>query len=141
MTNYISTLIAIFSLHYIMLQEVIIALIVLFGLYILYTNYYQTSPTINSNNPPMIVNYYATWCGYSKDFLSMWDRFCQELKKSHPNIVTRAIACDKQPDQCQGIEGYPTVVLYSNGRRIVFDQARTLLNLHEFIRVNQHFLR
>jgi len=88
----------------------------------------------------VLTNYCASWCSASINFMPVWDRFRQELRKSRPDIKTQTVVCDKKDNEIQcnnaGIDAYPTVILYQDGKSIPFEGARTILNLHEFIRLN-----
>lgn len=94
----------------------------------------------NMNKTALLRNYCASWCGATQQFLPIWDRFREELRKSRPDILTETVMCDQDGSTtCDkaNIKGYPTVILYKNdGTTAQFDKSRTLLNLHEFVRLN-----
>jgi thiol-disulfide isomerase/thioredoxin len=86
-----------------------------------------------------LVNYYASWCPASLQFMPVWDRFRQELSKAHPEIHTVTVQCDKKGKSlCEKAEitQYPSVILYKNGKEIPYTQNRTIQNLNQFIMDN-----
>jgi thioredoxin-like negative regulator of GroEL len=90
----------------------------------------------------VLINYCASWCKASIDFWPVWDRFTEELSKYRPDIQTITMVCDKDDNDTKcnnaGIQAYPTVILYQDGKTIPFEGSRTILNLHEFIRLNTY---
>ena len=85
-----------------------------------------------------IMNFNTEWCGYSRDFQPIWDKFTKQMKGK--KIHVKDIKCDKSNNQglCQKyeIEGFPTVKLVNNGKVHEFGGRRTVEDLSEF--VNQH---
>lgn len=90
------------------------------------------------NKKGEIILYYATWCGYSRNFLPEWEKFEIYAKNNLPNCRVRSIRCESDNEALcfqKGIEGYPTVVLYpTNGTEIKFDKERTSDKLVEFVK-------
>lgn len=87
----------------------------------------------------IIVNYYASWCPASNEFLPVWERFIEELRIKYPEIDTRNVICEGSNERkCafKGINGYPSVIMYKGREEISFDGGRTLLNLHKFVEDN-----
>jgi thiol-disulfide isomerase/thioredoxin len=129
-----------------------------YGTYVFYDKYkytfakkhkkYEQTPSISESESDtkkqsynaVLTNYCASWCSASINFAPVWDRFTQELEKSRPDIKTETMVCDKNDNEVQcnnaGIQAYPTVILYQDGKSIPFEGSRTILNLHEFIRLN-----
>ena len=118
------------------------------GLIVAYQVWKMTSKNESTNSPILtqpkkskilIVNYYATWCPASIQFLPIWNTFVEELKTKNPQITTRNMVCEgSNQKQCafKGIEGYPTVVMYKNKEAITFEGGRSVLNLHKFVEDN-----
>lgn len=102
----------------------------------------QNNGQNNDQYKAVLINYCASWCKASIDFWPVWDRFTEELSKYRPDIQTKTMVCDAGDNEIQcnnaGIEGYPTVILYQNGKTVPFEGSRTILNLHEFIRLNTY---
>jgi thiol-disulfide isomerase/thioredoxin len=59
------------------------------------------------------VLFYASWCPFSQRFLPIF----KEYAKSHPKDCL-SVMIDFKPELCDkyGIEYYPTVVLFKNGK-------------------------
>lgn len=82
----------------------------------------------NGNKNAKVVLYYASWCGYSKQFLPEWEKFVKSASNSLPNIQTQAISCENGTEkQCaeQGVEGYPTILVHLDNRVIAYDGERS----------------
>jgi len=90
---------------------------------------------------PVIVNFYANWCSYSKDFLGTWEDFTNSIVTNYPNLqfFSYDVGRDREKQQKVkdyfGVESYPSVVLFChNGRQIIpFRGNRTLENLNKFV--------
>lgn len=87
-----------------------------------------------------IVLYYASWCGFSRQFLPVWEKFEEMVKKDYPALRVTRIQCESDNEALclqKGIEGYPTVVVYPrNKTEVVFDGERTAEKLMEFAKEN-----
>jgi thiol-disulfide isomerase/thioredoxin len=84
-----------------------------------------------------IILYYASWCGYSKSFLPIWDKFVEYANKNIPDLDVQTKRCEDGTEaECMqdGVEGYPTVILILNdGTKIPFESDRTSEKLIEFV--------
>jgi thiol-disulfide isomerase/thioredoxin len=93
---------------------------------------------INNNNQIIeIVLYYADWCGYSKMFLPIWEKFEEYGKKNFPDLKITRIKCENEKlNYCmqKGIKGYPTVKIYKNDKEIEFTEQRNLDSLINFVK-------
>uniref|UniRef100_A0A6G6ABF4 Thioredoxin domain-containing protein n=1 Tax=Borely moumouvirus TaxID=2712067 RepID=A0A6G6ABF4_9VIRU len=73
---------------------------------------------------PVLVNYYADWCGVSRRFLPTWNKTRESFREKYPNLVVRDVNMKRDdPDVKElqgmasklGVQGYPTLVLYKDG--------------------------
>lgn len=84
-----------------------------------------------------IILYYATWCGYSKQFLPIWKQF-QDAMTSMPNIKVSSVLCEGgMESECKskGVQGYPTVIFYNkNGNSTTFEGDRNVQELINFVK-------
>lgn len=114
----------------------IVILILLLG-YIFYRFCRKTKyETFNSDCDGQIVNFYTTWCGYSQRFLPEWKKFKTLAKKKYPNLKVVDIVCegdDQKHCAAAKVTGFPTVIYYVNGKKVLFNRERTSENLLEFI--------
>jgi thiol-disulfide isomerase/thioredoxin len=89
--------------------------------------------TNQPNNKIKVTLYYASWCGWSKKFLPEWDSFVKHASKNMANISTEKVSCENGTEQeCKGIQGYPTVLIYINNKVITYDGERTASELANY---------
>ena len=84
--------------------------------------------------------YYTNWCGYSQDFLPIWDDLVKSVSNNE-NLMRsydlQKIDCERQRESCHSIQGFPTIMLHkSNGERIVYEGQRTTTDLLKFLTEN-----
>ena len=87
----------------------------------------------NNTNQPVLKLYYTNWCGWSKKFLPVWNQL-KTFKKL--NIPMEKIDCEKNKEQCNGIPGFPYVVLETRNKRIEYKGNRTARDIENFVKNN-----
>nr|QZX43104.2 disulfide isomerase [Mimivirus sp.] len=92
---------------------------------------------------PVLVNYWADWCGVSRRFLPTWEKFRDSAKEKYANLVIRDVNMDKNENELQqqiskfGVKGYPTMVLYKDGMTESKVAGNMTVNdIHNFIDAN-----
>ena len=88
-----------------------------------------------SSSTPTIVCYYATWCGHSRMFLPEWEKFEETAKRELPNVDIKKIECSGDNETLcsnRGIGGFPTVVMYSGGKKVEYNGNRSTESLVSF---------
>jgi thioredoxin-like negative regulator of GroEL len=98
----------------------------------------QSTGKVDKTNE--IVLYYATWCGYSKQFLPEWEKFVEYAKHNMPQLKVTGMRCEDGNEAIcmqKGVEGYPMVILYMwDGREVTFKGDRTKEALVTFVSNN-----
>lgn len=72
-------------------------------------------------NKPTIINYWASWCGYSNQFKPKWDKFESEAKTKFPQLQVLDLDVCNNPElsdlaKAVGVKGFPTVVVFHNNK-------------------------
>ena len=66
------------------------------------------------NSTVVIYNFNTAWCGWSKRFQPVWDKFSETAKTELPNVKVVDVKCDdkQNDDLCKQfkVPGYPSVV-------------------------------
>ena len=121
-------------------QKIYLALFLFIGLIFLFCFIYLISEqsvqsgTENKNyTEPVLKLYYTNWCGWSKKFLPVWDQL-NNLKQI--SIPMKKIDCEKNKDQCNGIPGFPYVVIERGNNRIEYKGNRTAKDIINFVKTN-----
>lgn len=84
-----------------------------------------------------IVKFFAPWCGHCKRMAPTWDELA--VKYAGSAVKVAKVDCTKAQSLCgtEGVDGYPTVLIYVDGKRIEeYEGDRSLDNLVRFI--NNH---
>jgi thiol-disulfide isomerase/thioredoxin len=73
-------------------------------------------------NKPTLINYWADWCGYSQKFREHWEKFKSTADRNHPNLQVTELNVQRDATlndlaKKVGVNGYPTLVLFNNGRK------------------------
>lgn len=108
-----------------------INLIVIFGLLIYFLYFYQQE---NFNNEIILYNFNTDWCGYSREFQPIWNKFSKN-NKSKAKI--KDIKCDKSKNKelCEKyrVSGYPSVIAVKGSETIEYDGSRSVKSLETFL--------
>jgi thioredoxin-like negative regulator of GroEL len=108
-----------------------------------YTNDYDVPQNLNymqdvrvneqQNNSPQLVLFYTNWCGYSRQFLPIWEECKKVFNAKYPNLALVDIECSDKDARCQGIRGFPTVKFFKDGQIEEFMGPRTVQGIEQFI--------
>jgi hypothetical protein len=108
---------------------------------IMIQNIKNIEPHTNVNNKDRLCLYYADWCGYSRQFLPVWEKLKTAIVSSNlkDKVVVAEFECDKDKEMCQKnkeiIPGYPTVVLHkSDGKNIPYEGQREVEAIINFMK-------
>jgi thiol-disulfide isomerase/thioredoxin len=101
-------------------------------------NKIKSTSNVEKNNysldKPTLINFYAGWCKYSKDFMKTWDKLENIIKKDKINLLK--IECSKKKEECKkfNITSFPSIKLFYNGIIYDFEKERSIKNIIEFIK-------
>jgi thiol-disulfide isomerase/thioredoxin len=125
-------------------KMIIAIIVIIIILFIIYKYYFSKTKSIvsesynNLNNDLKIINFNTSWCGYSKQFQPVWDEFAKKMQGKPIEVVD--MKCDEKEEMCAkyDVPGYPYVILFKEGKQIVYDGDRTVNELETF--VNKHLV-
>lgn len=87
-----------------------------------------------------IVKFFAPWCGHCKRMASTWDDLAGKFvgnSMAKVGKVDCTLEVNKELCNDEGVDGFPTIFLYKNGKKVEeYNGNRSLDELYEF--VNKH---
>ena len=83
-----------------------------------------------------IVLYYVPWCPHCKNVMPEWNKLEKEAEKT--GVEVEKVDCEEKPEEAQkqDVEGFPTIILFKNGKVVNYEGERTSEALKEFINSN-----
>lgn len=89
------------------------------------------------NGQKLFVLFYAPWCGHCKRVMPVWQDLAGKYSNA-PNVKVRQLNCDEHGQEAEKheIQGFPTIILFKDGQKYVFEGERTAEGLEQF--VNMH---
>ena len=86
------------------------------------------------NDGIWFVKYFAPWCGHCKRLAPTWEKLAEEATAAGLNVKIAKVDCTVARDTCsnQGIRGYPTLQLHSNGKVDKYSGSRDLQALLDY---------
>ena len=85
---------------------------------------------------PKIVLYYVPWCPHCKNVMPEWNKLEKEADKT--GVAVEKVDCEEKPEEAQkqDVEGFPTIILFKDGKVVNYEGERTAEALKEFIGSN-----
>ena len=88
----------------------------------------------NSDKPNMVL-FYAPWCPHCKSMMGDWEKLRNRVGNK---VEVVKVNCDEQPEMAEkhDVKGFPTIILFKDGRKIHFEGSRNLENFTKFVKEN-----
>ena len=82
----------------------------------------------------LVVLFYAPWCGHCKRLMPLWKQLQNKYKEDSETKVKQLNADENEQEaQDQEIEGFPTIILFKDGKKYTYDGERSLESIDQFI--------
>jgi len=81
------------------------------------------------------VKFFVPWCGHCARLAPLWESLAE--KADSANVKIAEVDCSKQGKLCdaQGLNGYPSMVLYKGGRKVEeYSGKRTVNDMLEYVK-------
>lgn len=92
---------------------------------------------LRDNKKILIYNFNTKWCSYSVQFQPIWNEFSKLISKKYPNVEAIDVKCDEDNNKklCQkyNVQGYPYILIVKDGKKIEYNNDRTVQKLEEKI--------
>lgn len=125
-------------------------LIIFTSIYFIYKTFFTSKKeNFDSNSPgnkqAELMLFYANWCPHCKECKPDWFSLKEQMNGKSMNgynVLFTEVDCTEKTDEVEkkqsrfNIEGYPTVLLLKDGRKIDFDGKPTKETLQEFLQAN-----
>lgn len=74
-----------------------------------------------------VVKFYAPWCGHCKTLAPIWDKLGESFKADKKTVVAKydMTANDLPPGSKFEVKGFPTIVLFKDGKHTTYTGERT----------------
>jgi len=78
----------------------------------------------------VLVEFYAPWCGHCKRLAPTWEELATKA-----SFDVAKVDCTVETEVCkvQGVRGYPTIKLFTNGTPVDFQGPRTIDSFLKFV--------
>lgn len=88
--------------------------------------------TNTTNNDTIVYNFNTTWCGHSKEFQPIWNKF-SEIVKSYENVKAIDVKCDLEENinfcNQYKVKSVPSIIIVRNNELKPYDGSRTVEGL------------
>jgi len=84
----------------------------------------------------IVILYYSDMCGHCIQLKPTWNKLCDSIKNKKDITIVNVEANNFEhlpAKYNKGIEGYPTIIKYSRGKKSEYDGNRELADLKRFI--------
>jgi len=99
----------------------------------------NTNKTVENTNKIKVYNFNTTWCGHSKNFQPIWDKFAKSIDTTD-NITIIDAKCDTNTNdnlvKKYNIEGYPTVIIDAGDKFTTYSGERSVNGLRKALNLS-----
>ena len=117
------------------MPTLLFSLIILLILYYVYTTYFKegfesVDLDEETKSGKQLVLFYADWCGHCKKIKPVWEEAASEINDKDKHKKMLKVNCgggsekEKEIMEKYKIDGYPTIILFTNGKPSQYEGAR-----------------
>lgn len=90
---------------------------------------------VAANSPFLLVEFYAPWCPYCKDFAPEYRKADYMLERQNSPVKLARVDATSETDLAEenGVRGYPTLKFYRYGYSTEYDGSRSADDLVEWL--------
>lgn len=90
------------------------------------------------SNEKQLVLYYADWCGHCQNLKPTWEKLATKYNGAqlgNCKLSVTKVNADESPQQIQdlGISGFPTIIMFADGNKTVYNGDRSPDSLEQFV--------
>lgn len=95
----------------------------------------NTFREVTSNSPFVLVEFYAPWCPYCKDFAPEFRKADTLLQQQNSPVKLAKVDATAETDLAEqnGVRGYPTIKFYKYGYSTEYDGTRSANDIVEWL--------
>lgn len=108
--------------------------VVAVALVVVYLAWKRFEGFTDGNHQKLLVLYYAPWCGHCKRLMPEWEKV-EKAHQGDAKVKVTKVNCDKEPEKAkkEGVQAFPTIILYKNGEKQVYQESRTAQAIEAFL--------
>ena len=123
-------------------QKIIIIVVIILIVWYIYHNFFSNNSkditliSENYNNKtPKIINFNASWCGWSQKLEPVWTKLINDMKNKNIDVLDIKCDLDKNKEICNKyeIDGYPMIKLFVDDQIHDYHGDRSLDDIKKFI--------
>jgi thioredoxin-like negative regulator of GroEL len=86
---------------------------------------------------PILILFYADWCGHCKKFMPTWEEFIKTRINSEEYNVIQIESANPFAQRIKGLQGYPTIYYIHGEKLIEYNGNRDIESLEKFLEKNK----
>jgi len=85
---------------------------------------------------PVFVDFYATWCGHCQHLAPIWEELANNISSLKSEVLIAKYEASEILPKGITVEGFPTIILFKNGKQIPYEGNREINDFKDFLTQN-----